>query len=700
MAGSRGATAGRPRTVEVEGRTITLTNPDKVLYPSTGTRKDEVLDYYLAVAERLVGWARDRPATRKRWVHGVGTAEEPGQAFFTKQLERGAPSWVARRDIPHTERVITYPLVNDAATLAWLAQVDTLEIHVPQWRFGPDGEPDPPDRLVLDLDPGPGVGLPECVRVAREARAVLADMGLTATPVTSGSKGLHLYAGLPGTASSDEVSAVARALADALTQELPTLVVSEMRRSLRTGRVLLDWSQNNARKTTICPWSLRGRLVPTVAAPREWDELDDPGLAQLTMTDVLERLQRGPGHLDPVGLPAAARAVGESRPVDASPADDPPHPRTSPHARTSPRRHASPHRHAPTHRDGEPPSERPSGGTRHPPGQPEATYEPMLATSGTLGLMSGEGWAYEMKWDGIRVIARSSSGHVRLTSRTGRDVTATYPELAELGMLARGDLVVDGEVVAIGAAGHPDFGLLQRRMNLTGTGDVARLRAEVPVTLMVFDLLEVDGRDVTGETYDTRRRLLAEVLSPDGTERGRSGGNVGSPGGHSVLVPPIHLGSASAAMSASEQLGLEGIVAKRRSSPYRSGVRSADWLKVKHRRTQDVVVIGWRPIGDTEDLGAVLTAVPDASGELVFSGRVGSGFGDRTREEARGLLAPLTRDVPAVAVPAEELKGVHWVEPVLVAEVEYGEFTSSGRFRHPIWRGWRLDQVPDDVRWE
>ncbi len=633
---------GKPVTVQVGGRSIRLTNPDKVLYPSTGTRKAEVLDYYLAVADRLVPWSRDRPATRKRWVHGVGTLEAPGQAFFTKQLERGAPEWVARRDIPHTDRVITYPLVNDAATLAWLAQVDTLEVHVPQWAFDAAGEPRPPDRLVLDLDPGPGVGLPECVRVAREARLVLAGMGLDTTPVTSGSKGLHLYAALPGTASSEQVSGVARALARALTEELPGLVVSEMRRSLRTGRVLLDWSQNNARKTTICPWSLRGRLTPTVAAPRDWAELDDPGLAQLTMAEALDRLRGSPAP-GPTTTADTTRDVvtlavpsGSATPAPAGPAGAP------------------------------------------------RTYAPMLATPGTLGLMSGDGWSYEMKWDGVRVLARTTGGSVRLISRTGRDVTATYPELAELGTLAREDLVVDGEVVAVGRAGRPDFGLLQRRMNLTGTGDVARLREEVPVTLMVFDLLEAGGRDVTGATYDDRRSLLARFLPP----------------GRRVQVPPVHPGSAAAAMKVSAELGLEGIVAKRRSSRYRPGLRSTDWLKVKHQRGQEVVVIGWRPTAGGPDLGAMLTAVPDLAGRLVYTGRVGSGLSERARQEARALLGPLARADPPVEVPDAERVGTHWVDPELVAEVRYGEVTATGRFRHPVWRGWRPDRVPGEIRWE
>ncbi|MEA5155818.1 non-homologous end-joining DNA ligase [Raineyella sp.] len=697
--------AGRPVKVEVGGRTIMLTHPDKILYPSTGTRKADVLDYYLAVADRLVAWSHDRPASRKRWVHGVGTAEAPGQAFFTKQLERGAPDWVARRDIPHADRVIAYPLVNDPATLAWLAQMDTLEVHVPQWSFGPDGVPRPPDRLVLDLDPGPGVGLRECVRVAREARLILADMGLDTTPVTSGSKGLHLYAALPGTASSDQVSGVARALARALAEELPGLVVDQMRRSLRTGRVFLDWSQNNGRKTTICPWSLRGRLTPTVAAPRAWDELDDPALAQLTMTEVLDRLRDAPAAAPPAGAtdtrpgagpakaepPGAGPAGGDTRPIARPPAADT---RSAAGPAAAPPGVASVAMVPVATSAGPAPWDSPSSDPSTSPGPapstspgpdlPQRTYAPMLATAGTLGLMTGEGWAYEMKWDGIRVLARTTGRSVRLTGRTGRDVTATYPELSELGTLARQDLVVDGEVVAIGRAGRPDFGLLQVRMNLTGAGDVNRLYEEVPVSLMVFDLLEASGRDLTAATYDERRELLGHLL----------------PSGHHVLVPPAHPGPATAAMAVSAGLGLEGIVAKRRRSTYRPGVRSTDWLKIKHLRSQEVVVIGWRPGADGRDLAAVLTAVPDSAGRLVYTGRVGSGFGARARQEAIALLGPLAREDPPVEVPDSERAGPHWVEPRLVAEVRYGEVTATGRFRHPVWRGWRPDRAPEEIRWE
>ena len=304
------------QVVQIGGRKLRITNLDKVLYPETGTTKGEVIDYYTRIAPLLIPHVADRPVTRKRWPDGVGTAEHPGESFFAKDLERGAPEWVRRLPIAHSTGNKDYPLVDDVATLAYLAQVASLELHVPQWRFGPDGERLRPDRLVLDLDPGPGVGLAECAEVARWARAILEGMGLEAFPVTSGSKGLHLYAGLPGEQTSDQVSAVARELARAIEADHPDLVVSAMSRSLRPGRVFIDWSQNNGAKTTVAPYSLRGRSHPWVAAPRTWEELADPALGQLLFTDVLDRAEREGDPMAALGFRAGGHA-GATGPLSA-----------------------------------------------------------------------------------------------------------------------------------------------------------------------------------------------------------------------------------------------------------------------------------------------------------------------------------------------------------------------------------------------
>jgi bifunctional non-homologous end joining protein LigD len=271
----------KPEKVKVDGHTLTLTNLDKVFYPATGTTKRDVLAYYAAVAPVMIPHCANRAATRKRWVNGVGTPDQPGEMFFQKNLDESTPSWVKRASIQHKDHENEYPLVNDLATLTWLGQIATLEVHVPQWQFGRGGKLKNPDRLVLDLDPGDGVGLAECAEVARFARAILSDMGLTAMPVTSGSKGIHLYAALDGKQTSDEVSAVAHELARVLETDHSDLVVSEMKKSARDGKVFVDWSQNNAAKTTVTPYSLRGRFRPTVAAPRTWRELASPSLAQL-----------------------------------------------------------------------------------------------------------------------------------------------------------------------------------------------------------------------------------------------------------------------------------------------------------------------------------------------------------------------------------------------------------------------------------
>ena len=281
---------GARTAVEVGGRRLTVTNLDKVLYPAAETTKGEVLHYYARIAPVLLGHLDGRPVTRVRFPDGV-----EGLNFFEKNLPSGAPSWLPRVTIENTSEPITYPLVTGLNVLTYLANLGSLELHVPQWQVGRDGRPAAPDRIVVDLDPGPGAGLHECARVALIVRDRLTAIGLSPVPVTSGSKGMQLYAALPGTHSSDDISAVARQLAQELTAAHPELVVWKMSTSLRPGKVFMDWSQNAAAKTTISPYSLRGRASPCVAAPRSWAEIEagaqrPEALSQLTAEQVLDRV--------------------------------------------------------------------------------------------------------------------------------------------------------------------------------------------------------------------------------------------------------------------------------------------------------------------------------------------------------------------------------------------------------------------------
>lgn len=301
--------ATKRQTVTIEGRRLQLSSLDKVLYPATGTTKRDVIDYFRRIAPVLLPHCQNRPVTRKRWPDGIGENGN-GQVFFQKDIGKGAPDWVELRRIQHKDHVNAYPIANDVATLAWFGQLAALELHVPQWRFGDGDEQLPPDRLVLDLDPGSGTGLRECVDVAKLARALLRDMGLDPVPVTSGSKGIHLYAALDGSQSSDDVSKVAHELARSLEADHPNDIISTIKRSERDGKVFIDWSQNNASKTTVAPYSLRGREHPFVAAPRTWRELASPHLKQLDLDAVLARVDaRG----DPMGAlaPGAADRSGD-----------------------------------------------------------------------------------------------------------------------------------------------------------------------------------------------------------------------------------------------------------------------------------------------------------------------------------------------------------------------------------------------------
>ena len=281
-------------TVEVEGRRLRLRNLDKVLYPATGTTKGEILHYYARVAPVLLPHLAGRAVTRIRWPDGTDS-----EKFFEKNMPAGAPGWVRCVGVPTRADgggdTISYPVIDGLASLTYFANLAALELHVHQWKVDADDRLLNPDRLVIDLDPGAPAGLHECAQVALLVRERLADMGLASAPVTSGSKGLHLYAALPGRLDAEEVRDLARQVARDLTRAHPDLVLWQMTKSMRGGKVFVDWSQNTRTKTTISPYSLRGTGRPYAAAPRTWEEVEEgaasPGtLRHLEMGEVLRRV--------------------------------------------------------------------------------------------------------------------------------------------------------------------------------------------------------------------------------------------------------------------------------------------------------------------------------------------------------------------------------------------------------------------------
>jgi len=286
--------------VEVSGRALTLTNLAKVLYPADGFTKAEVLDYYQRVAEVLLPHIQGRPMTLKRYPEGVD-----GESFFQKHAPAHRPDWVRTEDVEsHSSRArdpgstVTYLVLDDLPALIWAANLAGIELHVPMWRFprgagaAPQTRKIMPDLLVFDLDPGPPATIVQCCQVALALRPLLEADGLAPLAKTSGGKGLQLYAPITGM-TAEQASDLALSFAQRLEQDRPDLVVSRMTRTLRAGKVLIDWSQNNGSKTTIAPYSLRARVHPTVSAPVTWDEVAacrDPGDLFFVAADVLARV--------------------------------------------------------------------------------------------------------------------------------------------------------------------------------------------------------------------------------------------------------------------------------------------------------------------------------------------------------------------------------------------------------------------------
>jgi bifunctional non-homologous end joining protein LigD len=274
-------------------------------------------------------------------------------------------------------------------------------------------------------------------------------------------------------------------------------------------------------------------------------------------------------------------------------------------------------------------------------------------------------------------------------SRNDKDITATYPELrAMAASLGSRRVVLDGELVALGEDGRPSFGALQVRMHVADAAAVRRLMTQTPVTFLAFDLLYVDGRSLLDVPYSERRALLADLQVS----------------GESWQTPPWFAGNGEAVYQTSKEQHLEGIVMKRLDSRYSAGRRSTSWLKLKNQLMQEVVIAGWNPgEGHREgSIGSLLLGVHDKNGDLLYVGNVGTGFTDEALRSLASELSPLAAEESAFATPIPRTlaRDAHWVQPTLVGEVTFSEWTRNGRLRHPSWRGLRPDKAGEEVRRE
>ncbi len=575
----------------VDGRTLALSHLDKVYYPRTGTLKGEVLRYYAAVHTALLPHLRDRPVSFLRCPDGV-----EAEVFVAKNPPPGTPAWVRSVEVPSNTGELRQLVLENGAALLAVANLGCLELHVPQWHAA---APALADRLVLDLDPGEGADVLTCRAVALLLRERLAADGLAAWVKTSGSKGLHLLVPIEPTPSA-RVSGYAKALAAALEAEHPELVVHTMAKARRRGRVLVDWSQNNAKKTTAAPYTLRARPRPTVSTPVSWAELERAGGEEelaFTLAEVPDRLAAHGDLFAPLLDPGQARPLPGARPAPGPPPAAPP---------------PSPF----------PPATRPVRVRQvlHPPVE---VMRPVAVTAvPPADGLGGGGVQYELKLDGFRCVAFArGDGPPFLQSRTGRDLAPEFPPIAAAVARLPEGLVLDAELVAW-RDGRFAFGeLLHTRQARAAAPDVA-------LGLIAFDLLALPGRDVRRLPLADRRRLLLAALA-----------DVPPP-----IQPVLATTDRAEALEWMEQLadtGVEGLVCKATASPYRPRGAGRSWVKYRRSDTLDATV---RALTGPADRPHALVLQLDDGRVLLTTPRLTPVQSRTVAEVAGPLLGPAATD--------------------------------------------------------
>ena len=762
--------ADLPQKVDVGGRTLSLTNLDKVLYPADGIVKAEVVAYYVAVAGAMLPHIERRPLSLVRFPDGVG-----GEAFFQKGRPVWAPKWIESVHFRDKD----YLYVAEPAGLAWLANLAALELHQVPSR-APDLEN--PDVLVFDLDPPEGARFEVVRDLAIDLRAHLEAHGYVPFTKTSGGKGVHVFCPIVPDWDESEVIAAAKDLAASFARTRSKDVTLNMGKARRGGRVFVDIYRHSPGATVVAPYSLRGRDGAPVSTPLTWEDLadlDDP--ATLDLHVVPERLRAAGDPWADIRNHATDLHTAEARDTEelegAAPletytgkrkAGATPEPVPTVVQRRRGRRGdqfvVQRHHARALHYDlrveeegvlrswavpkGLPPRpgiKRLAVATEDhpieyldfegiiPKGQYGAgrmwvfdrgQYEALKREDGKLYVrlrgksLAGdyrmfrtrdqewiierldtpaEDWPrirvepmqptlrsqppnwdrfeYEVKWDGIRILMHIDEGEVRLFSRRGTEYTDQFPDLVVPDSLRTLSAVIDGEIVCLDAEGRPSFERVLQRAQ-SSRKNAASAARRLPATCYVFDCLYLDGRVILDEPLTRRREWLEDSLRPN------------TPFRFSRAVT-----DGKAFLKAVEEMGLEGLVAKDPSSPYRPGRRTDSWIKLKVRRDATVLVIGYQP-GEgslTGDIGSlhVAEAVDE---DLVYRGRVGSGLTARDRRRITEELEPLVRTTaPLEGGAPSDAAGAVWVEPRLWADVAFAEITGAGRYRAPTFVRLRRD---------
>ena len=697
------------QVLEVEGpdglRQVRLSSPDRVMWPDAGITKGDLAAYVVAVGDPLVHHLGDRPVTLQRFPDGID-----GDEFFQKNPPKGMPDWVRTVSCRYPSgRRHAQIVVDEVATAVWAVQMNTVTFH--PWPVR-SANNDNPDELRIDLDPQPGRTFQDSVEAALALRELMAEIGLTAFAKTSGNRGVHVYARVAPTHEFLDVRHGVIGIARELERRLPDLVTTSWWKEERGERVFVDFNQACRDRTIASAYSPRPLPGAPVSMPVTWTELTTvtPGdFTVLTVPDVLE--DRGDAWADidaEVGDVAGALALWQ-RDVDERglgelnfPPDYPKMPGEPPRVQPSKRRTDK--------ADAEymaPKAER-DAAERERWGMPVVPPVPPMLAKAVKGIaaLEGQDVSFEPKWDGFRSIVFRSGDLVEIGSRNEKPMTRYFPEVVEAALANLPDkCVVDGEIIVVRPGeDRLDFDLLSQRIH-PAASRVKKLSVETPAQFVAFDLLALGDDDLTGRPFRERRALLEQALAD--------------------AQAPIHLTAATTDRAVAAQwftefegAGLDGLVAKQLDGTYEPDKRTM--AKIKHERTADCVVAGYRTHKSGDDLiGSLLLGIHDADGQLLSVGVIGA-FPMARRKELFDELQPLVTtfdDHPWAWARQEEgtrtpqnAAGSRWaagkdlsftpLRPERVVEVRY-DHMEGVRFRHTTqFARWRPDKDPADCTFD
>ncbi len=771
----------------IKSRKIELSNLDKVLFPGDHIIKAELIEYYLNAAPTILKHIKGRPLTFVRYPDGI-----TGERFFQKNRPDYAPDWIEHTTLG-SDSETDYIIAKDDATLAWLGNLASIELHQMHSRAP---HFDKPDYMVFDLDPPEDYPFKEVVGLAQELRQHIESLGYYPFVKTTGGKGVHIVVPLEPRWDFDRVFATASAIANEFARRNRDTTTLQLNKVNRKGRVLIDIYRNRPSQTIVCPYSVRGREGAPVSMPLSWESLSSlkgPALFNLRAVadhlksegDAWEAINAYATRLHTESQPRRKKGSSEAHRANGPTAltmaseyerkrrfDKTPEPR--PAITTGKGDSFVIHRHHASHlhydlrleRDGVlkswavPKGLPPRPGIKRlavavedhpldyfgfegtiPKGQYGAgrvwvfasgKYEitkhkkegfyfrlgsreinaeyrlintrakdwllervdspqtdwlrdhvaPMLAQTRAEPPDSAE-FLYEVKWDGIRALISLDDDAVMVRSRSGRDITRHFPELSipDQAFRATGALL-DGEIVCLQPDGKPSFEDAIKRLRQTTEAGIARARARHPAVCYVFDCIYLDGRPLNNEPLERRREWMADALKPDSPFRVSEAVDDGMD-----------------LFTAVDEMGLEGIMAKKRDSPYLSGKRTDFWLKIKATQTRECIIIGYtQGKGDRRDrFGALHLACYDGD-ELHYLGKAGTGFD----ESGLAVLMDEMSRVPRVRRPISEKPlddaATTWLEPRLVCEVQYASLTSGGSLREAAFIRLRPDYAPQDCQ--